>query len=342
MSEAPLFQDLIGELAASGRLTAEDVLGLRQRIFPDGVVSREEADAVFHLDHACQVKDPDWTRFYVDALTDYFLWQSDPRGYVSEDQARALTDHVAADGRIEATSELELLLNITHWATSCPEDLALLALEAVRRSVLDPTEAVYGSNRPPAVIGAGDVEVLRKVIYGHGSEGGFTVTRREAELLWDLKDATAAEENAESWGDLFVKAVASHLLFPRGAPKLPDLETAKAREVWLKERRGIGEMLRDMGRATRRLDIPLGEAWRTLDLFGKEAAREEEARERAWLEEAMEREVIDAEEAAWLVARLEHDGTLDHLEHALLAFIAENAQAIDPALQAVIDRSPTG
>jgi hypothetical protein len=342
MSEAPLFQDLIDELAASGRLTAEDVLGLRKRIFPDGVVTREEAEAVFHLDHACKVKDADWTRFYVDALTDYFLWQSDPRGYVSAEQARELTDNVTADGRIAATSELELLLNIIHWATSCPEDLALLAMEAVRCSVLDPTQAVYGSNRPPEVVGAGDVEVLRKVIYGHGSEGGFTVTRREAELLWDLKDATAAEENAESWGDLFVKAVASHLLFPRGVPKVPDAQTVKAREAWLEERRGIGEMLRDMGRPVRRLDIPLGEAWRTLDLFGKEAAREKEARERAWLEEAMVREVIDAEEANWLVARLEHDSALDDQERALLAFIAENAQAIDPALQAVIDRSRNG
>jgi len=338
MSEAPLFQDLVEQLAASGRLTAKDVLCLRQQVFPDGVVTREEAEAVFRLDHDCKVKDADWTRFYVDALTDYYLWQSDPRGYVSEEQTRELTDHVAADGRIAQTSELELLLNITHWATSCPEDLAILAMEAVRGSILDPRHAVYGGNRPPAVVGAGDVEVLRKAIYGHGSEGGFTVTRREAELLWDLKDATAAEENAESWGDLFVKAVASHLLFPRGAPKVPDAETAKARQEWLQERGSIGDMLKEMGQATRRLDIPLGEAWRALDLFGKEAKREAEAAERAWLQEAMAREVIDAEEAAWLIGRLEHDGNLDDLERALLAFIAENARTIDPALQAIIDR----
>ena len=78
------------------------------------------------------------------------------------------------------------------------------------------------------------------------------------------------------------------------------------------------------------------------DEFGKEEVREAEAKERAWLEEAMAREVIDAEEAAWLVARLEHDGALDGLEHDLLAFIAENAQAIDPALQAFIDRNRSG
>ena len=113
---------------------------------------------------------------------------------------------------------------------------------------------------------------------------------------------------------------------------------AKARETWLDERRGIGEMLRDMGRATRRLDIPLGEAWRSLDLFGKETAREEAAKEQAWLEEAMAREVIDAEEAAWLIERVQRDGSRDDLERALLAFIEQNAQAIDPALEAIIER----
>jgi len=336
MSEAPLFQNLVEHLAVSGRLTGKEVLALRQQVFPDGVVSREEALAVFRLDHACRAKDVDWTRFYVDALTDYYLWQSEPRGTVSPEQARDLIDHIAADGRIASTSELELLLNITHYATYCPEDLAILALEAVRESVLKPARAPYGTNRPPSVIGAGDVEIIRKAIYAHGSEGGFTVTRREADLLWDLKDATAAEENAPSWGDLFVKAVGSHLLFPRPAPKQPELAAVKAREAWLAERRGIGQLLKDMGRATRRLDIPLGEAWRALDVFGQETAAAEAAKEKAWLENAMAREVIDAGEAAWLIERLERDGEHDVLEAELVAFIEDNARSIDPALKAYI------
>lgn len=338
MSEAPLFQNLVEHLAVSGRLAGKEVLALRQQVFPDGVVSHEEAEAVFRLDHACRTKDADWTRFYVDALTDYYLWQSNPRGTVSPEQAQDLIGHLTADGRIDSSSALELLLNIVHWASFCPEELAVLALEAVRSSILTPTRAVYGCNRPPAVIGAGDVEILRKVIYGQGSEGGFTVTRREANLLWDLKDATLSAENAESWGDLFVKAIGSHLLFPRPAPQQPNMKAVKAREAWMADRRGIGQLLQDMGDATRRLDIPLGEAWRALDVFGREEAAAEAAKEKVWLEEAMAREVIDAEEAAWLIGRLEHDGAHDNLASELLAFIKENARAIDPALEAYIKR----
>lgn len=49
--------------------------------------------------------------------------------------------------------------------TACPEELVPFEMNAVRDSVLSPETAIYGSNRPPAVIGAADVEVIRRVIY---------------------------------------------------------------------------------------------------------------------------------------------------------------------------------
>ena len=93
-----------------------------------------------------------------------------------------------------------------------------------------------------------DVELIRKVIYAPGSPGGFTVTRGEAELLTMLDQATIAEENAPTWPDLFARAVANALMFPRGAPIVPDAREAKRRERWLEQRRGIGELLLGIGK----------------------------------------------------------------------------------------------
>ncbi len=339
MSDVAVLDDLVEDLCAKGRITGEDVLALRRSVFPDGVVDAAEAAAVFRLDHACKEKDATWTQFYVDALTDYFVWQSKPRGYVSEEQAQNLIAEITHDGHIDAQSELELLLNIVHWATSCPEALAVQALEAVRESVLAPAKAAYGSNRPPAVIAPADVEILRKVIHGPGSAGGFTVTRREAEVLFELNDATQEVENAPSWQDLFVKAIASHLMFPRGAPVIPDADEALRRETWLEERRGIGSLLMDVGRAVRRLDVPLGEAWKEVDPFGSEAAKAERAREEAQLQEAFTREAIDADEAAWLTSRVMSDGSLHDNERALLAFIKANSPQIDPSLAPLFEKA---
>lgn len=336
MNEITTVQDLAESLCAKGTITAEDVMALRRGVFPDGVVDAHEAEAVFRLDQACSQKDPVWTRFYVDALTDYFVWQSKPKGYVDEKLAQVLIDKIVHDGRIDAMSELELLINVVHWAIWCPEQLSVLVLEAMRQSVLSPATASYGSNRPPCVITPADVEIIRKAVYAPGSPGGFTVTRREAELMFELNDATSDSENAPTWPDLFVKAVANHLMFPRGAPVVPDANEALRREAWLNDRRGVGALLMNVGRSLGTGDVPVGEAWKEADLFGTRGAEEERAVEEARVREALSRESIDAEEAQWLLARLHADGDLHDSERKLLAFIKQNAPSFHPDLKQVM------
>jgi hypothetical protein len=336
MSEVAYFQDLVDQICTAGKITAEDVLALRRQVFPDGVVSAEEAEAVFRLDHACRDKAAEWTRFYVEALTDYFVWQSTPRGYVNEAQSRELIDSIRRDGRIDATSELELLLNVVHWCVACPAELSYLALDAVKDSVLAPETAAFGSNRPPAVIVPADVELIRKVIYAPGSPGGFTVTREEAEVLFALERATIAEENAPAWPDLFAKGIANALMFPRGAPEVPDAAEALRRERWLEEKGSIGNLLAGVGKAMARGDIPVREAFKEADVFGTHRAREAREKEQARLNEALAREAIDAEEAQWLIAQIGKTEALTDGERQLLAFIKEHSPSIDPALEPLL------
>jgi hypothetical protein len=336
MSEVAYLQDLVDQICAAGKITADDVLALRRQVFPDGVVTAEEAEAVFRLDHACGEKASQWTRFYVDALTDYFVWQSTPRGYVNEAQCRALIGNIQHDGRIDATSELELLLNVVHWCVACPAELSRSALAALKDSVLSPDTAAYGSNRPPAVIAPADVELIRKVIYAPGSPGGFTVTREEAEVLFALDRATIAEENAPAWPDLFAKAVANALMFPRGAPMVPDAAEALRRERWLEEKGSIGNLLAGVGKALASGDIPVGAAFKEADVFGTHRAREARDKEQVRVREALSRETIDAEEARWLIDQIGKTEGMSDGERRLLAFIKENAPAIDPALEPLL------
>lgn len=322
-------------ILASGRITAENVATLRREIFQDGATDRQEADLVFELNDRCRDKDESWNRLYVDALTDYFVWRAVPRGYISDEQGRYLTGRIVRNNRIETETELELLCNIMHWADFAPAELAEFVLFAVRESVLDPDKASYGKGRQALVVDPVDVELIKRAIYAPATLGSLTVTRLEAEIIFDINDATAKSENHPSWDRLFVHAIANHLMFPRPAPVPAPAEEVLRRERWLKERDSTSGLLKKVGRElvlsarTGRLE------WKD----GIDAAlagpirRTDPVEEAAAGRIAFERETIDEEEARWLIARIGRDGELHRNEVALLRFIHDNSPNIHPSLQ---------
>lgn len=328
--------DLIDAIAREGRISAQTVRHLREEVFCDGATDRREAKAIFQLDRACTEKDPEWSKLYVDALTDYFVWKSVPKKYVDEDGAAFLIENLLQDGKITSDTELELLINVVHWAVSCPDSLSALALQAVSDSVLNPDAATYAKGRHAGVIDRADVELLAKVLYSGGGEGGFTVSRAEAEALFDLNDKTDERANDQTWRHLFVKGIANYLMFPTPAPAVPSAEEALRREAWLEERRGVGELLTSVGKNVIGLDY--GRVWREADPFGRRASAAKTAETDAKSREADRREAIDAPEAAWLLDRIADDLKMSENEKALLRFIKDNATAIDPSLDKLLTR----
>jgi len=335
---------IVAALIAKGSIDAEDVLKLRREVYADGIIDPEEAKAVLELERGCESQEPEWIAFFVDELTYYFVSKAEPRGYVSDENARFLTEEVLRDGKITGPTELELLINIVESARKCPQDLVGFILDAVKESVLNPDAACYGQDRKAGVIDPVDVEIVRRTIYGGGGGGRSSVTRREADLLWDLNKATLQAENAEGWRDLFVKAIASHLMFPLGPPEVPDVEEVLARQEWLEQRPTYGRFLLSLRRsagdlASRGVVEAYSEAWSEVDPFGTRRKREEAEREEERLSEAMARESIDQSEAEWLIARASEDDVLDPNELALLAFIKKESPQIHPSVGDLITKA---
>lgn len=330
--------DLIMSVAQGGSITAAQVLKLRWEVFGDGAVDRAEAEALFALNDACAFKDPAWNDFFVDALTEYFVWRQKPRGYLGDGAAELLIEGITRDGRIDGPTEMELLVNVVHWARAVPEDVLVLALSAVKETVLNGGGRLFGPKRRRAgVIDRADVEIIRRLVYAGGGGGGHTITRREADLLFDLNNATAATDNANTWRELFVKAVASHLMFPRGAPRVPNVRESLRREAWLKDRRGVGRLLGHMGGAM--LKGNLADNWAAADIFGTNAKRDDAERQQRVAAEAVRREAIDESEAAWLLERINVDGVLHDNEKALLIFIKTHSPRIHGSLDPLFERA---
>lgn len=339
MNQPLRIEQLDQSLRANGLIEVQHAMQLRRMIYAKEKVSRSDAEILFRLDHACSKKDSAFASLYVEALTDYFVWQTEPKGYVTPEQARFLIDNVAKDGHVSGKTELELVLNVVHWARDVPDELSLVVLDAVRQHVMLSRGPQQGANRPAFNVCAGDVAILRKALHAPAGERGLLVSRKEAELLFTLNEASATGKNDPSWTEFFCLALANHLLNPMNDPVTPTYEAAVSRERWLEERGSIGALLGSVGKAMISGNIPFREVWQELDPTGAERARAEEAADREDTRLRLSREQVDHDEAVWLAERILRDGSIDENERALLAYLRKEAPHIDPALEPAFKRA---
>ncbi|MEZ5872322.1 MAG: hypothetical protein R3D32_10805 [Nitratireductor sp.] len=329
--------DFSGLLENPDRITDRDVLYFRREVFRDGVVSRAEADAIFAMDNAVAERCDQWRDFYVEALSEYAVNQQEPRGYVSVPNAEWLVERVSHDGRIDSLSELELLVKVISKAQHSPEMLVRFVLETVARSVIDGEGPLArGRQLTPGVIGEPEVELIRHVLYAFGGEQGLSISRAEADILFDINDRTVEAENHPAWRELFVKAIANHLM-AAATYKAPPRTVALAREEWLEEpSQGVGSLL--MGAVTGFGQLFSGA------ILGDIVDSHTQI-ERAWAErnERMEASeelnaVIEDREAEWLIDRISHDGRMHENEKALLRFIRDESPDIHPSLKPWLEK----
>jgi hypothetical protein len=230
--------EALQRMAGAGRISAEDVLTLRRKVFTDGLVQPHEAEWLFALDDACNDNAPEWPEFFVEALVDYTVHQAVPHGYISPENGQWLVERISRDGKVRTRTELELLLKALREARSAPDSLVRFALEQVRVAVVEGSGPVRsGESLKPGQVGKAEVELLRRILYAAGGDGNIAVTRTEADVLFDINDATRTAANDPDWSDLFVKAIANHLLANHGHD-VPPREVALARAKWLDEPSG--------------------------------------------------------------------------------------------------------
>lgn len=320
----PSAPEAFNTMLTTGRIGEEDVLTLRESVFADGIGSRDEAEWVLALEDVCEAETPEWSQFYVEALTDHVVNRAEPSGSMSEEKARWLVDRISAGGIVKTRAGLELLLRVLESATSSPSSLAGFALQQVRAAVAEgrgPACAQIGCGQ--GAVSEDDVRLLRRVLYAFGGHDSIAVTRAEADVLFDINDATMEADNHPSWSDLFVKAVANHLMAAHGY-RVPAREVALRRAEWLDDQGDGADRL-----IVKALAGGLKGIWQA---YRRPAMRESPAAE-AGIERASEAE------ARWLADRIDRDGRMGDTERALLTFIAEEAPAIDPALRPLIERA---
>jgi hypothetical protein len=221
---------LEAEIRENGWINADHVLRLRRAVYQDGGINRDKAALLFRLNRRSLTADPAWAEFYVEALTDFFYWRNGSESVLTEDAERMLFEWLGGRPAVDDPTELRLLLNLIFRTNGCSERFRSFVLKAVEHSVLHSDHALFGhADRRPGAIDKADVEVIRRLIYGSGSQRGIGISRAEAEFLFDLNRATAGADNDSAWRDLFVKAITMHVLYGGDSPDRVDEQEA----IWL-------------------------------------------------------------------------------------------------------------
>ncbi len=320
----------VAGLVSKGRITPDDVLMLRRDVFKDGVVSRAEAEALFATDMSCKDKCAEWSEFFVEAISDYLVNQEAPQGYVSEENAAWLVRAISRDGVVDNRTEMELLVKVIEKAASAPDTLSAFALKQVAMAVIDGAGPLAnGRKLTPGAIGEAETEMLRRVLYGFSSQGGMTISRAEAEVLFDLNDRTIEAANHPSWSELFVKAITCYLMATSGY-RAPSREEAFARARWLDDTSvSVG------GFCTRMF---AGGLKNFMDAIGSSNGVEQAYADKnaAAAQESRITEQVSDEEARWLAGRIGRDGVLHENEKALLRYLKQESPHLHPELEPLL------
>lgn len=323
--------DIMAHVTASKHLTAEDAKAMRRAVYQDGAIDQGELETLFVLDEAAERRDPEWSAFFVEAVTDFIVNQEEPQGYVSKANARWLIDRIAKDGIVTTACELELLVTVLEKATSSPDQLSAFALDQVKHAVVHGDGPLARGALAPGRVGADEADLIRRVLYAFGGDGNIAVTRAEAEVLFDINDATAEADNDPAWADLFVKALANTLMAASGY-RPPSREVALKREAWLSsETGGVGDFFAKMVSGGLK---GVFDAYRQPDTEERWAERNQR-----FSEASATAEVVSEAEATWLADRIGRDGTLHENEKAVLRFIAEQSPDIHPSLKPLIEKA---
>ena len=304
------FDQIAEHAAADGKVTPEEVLQLRRECWPDGIITRAEADAIFALNDKLTERGPEWTEFFVEALSVFTVMQLEPKGYVSQENADWLVARIDHDGEFGSMAECELVVKIFERAKNVPQSLKDWVIERMEDAVLNGTGPTHrGGQMEKGNVTAAEAQILRRAIFAPSSARPGGVGRSEADLLFRIKDATLHADNDPEWKRLFVQGIASYL---QGF-HLPNAQISRERaaelDIFMADTsRSVGRFVGRMAKATPNV---FGQ------VFGKRGTTA-----------SMEDRIVEAEkvtttEQAWLDGKIHADGEVDEYDQALLDFLAE-------------------
>lgn len=311
------FTKLAQAASADGVVSSEEILALRRQGWGDGIITRDEAEAIFALNNMLEERSEEWSDFFVEAIAEFVLNGTEPKRMCDESEARWLIGQIDHDGIVDSLAELETIVRVVEKADNVPNVLKDYVIGQIEKEVLTGTGPTRcGGELSDAHITSAEAKILRRVIFSAGGHGPAAVSQVEAEMLFRLKDATLSEENAPEWDQLFLDGVSNYLKGFAFKNAQLDHGRAKELETFMNDRdssvgRFVGQMVRELPQAGNH--------------FGKVFGKKQDAAP-SFDQQAASGEAITDIEQKWLDSMIEADGEIDELERRLIARIIDEGE----------------
>ncbi len=190
-----------------GTISEEQTTHVFQNLLDDP--SDSNVDCIFKLNEMLQHGGAPayWQDAFVTGLFHYYA------SYIKTQDHVELIKRIKEDGKVDEATELRLLMLINRKFEGASDELQDAILEEVHQSVMHSTDSNFiDANRIEGSVDAEDIILLRRTIFGAGSDGGIGISRREAELLFRIDMDTASVENHKDWPEFFATAIRSYLM----------------------------------------------------------------------------------------------------------------------------------
>lgn len=310
----------LAAIGADGFVSADEVLFLRKTVFANGVVDREELDALFDLGDRAQKGDPEWFQFFAEAAADFYLREEEPQGYLTAEEFHSLKTRVLRNGCANPL-EVALMVKLMETATQTPPEMAEFTGRQIKDMILAKPDG--------PVVDKQDAILIKRWLFAAGGDGNVAVTRREAELLFDINDAVEHAANNPAWTELFVQGIVNHLMAHLGYTA-PSREEAFRRNAWAKDQ-----------------SVNVGGFFKRMVSGGFSAilnAHKDDKSVYAAHNEQRDADIAAAEnltkaEADWLAGRIGKDGGFDVNERRLIERLRELKDDLPDGLKALISRA---
>ena len=310
----------LAAIGENGYVTADEVLFMRRTVFADGVVTNDELDALFALGARAPEGDAEWLQFFAEAAADFYLREEEPQGYLTAEEFQSLKARINANGGSANALTNSVLVKLMETATMTPPEMSAFTGAQIKSSIV--------SKPSGPVVDKNDAMLLRRLLFAAGGDGNVAVTRAEAELLFDINDATQSAGNNPAWNDLFVTGVVNHLMAHLGY-SAPSREEAFRRNAWASDHSV------NVGGVFGRMFSGVLDAFKNIG-DDQTLHAEHNTKRDADIAAAA---AVTSNEADWLAGRIGRDGAFDANERSLIERMKKLEDELPENLKALIDRA---